>query len=359
MKKQLSALLACAMTVAALAGCAPQQTNVTSAAETTAAETTAAETAAAETTDTEAPDASSDVKLRVGSMKGPTSMGLVNLMDLASKGESKGNYDFTMVTAADELVSKVVSKELDIALVPANMASILYNKTNQGIKVIDINTLGVLYVVSSDDSIKSIADLKGKTVYMTGKGLPPEYNMNYLLSANGLTTDDVSLEFKSEATEVAAVLKEDPGAIAVLQQPFVTVAMAQNDTLKIVLDLTEEWEKTDAADGGSLVTGVTICRSDLLDDPAAAEAVSNFMAEHKASAAFAVDNVEEASELVAAAGIIEKAPVAAKAIPYCSIVYIDGETMKTKLSGYLNVLHAQDPSSVGGTLPDDAFYYIP
>ena len=364
MKKQtLAALMACAVTAAALMGCSTKTAETapetTAAAETTTApETTPEETTTAEVS-TEAPGAFSGMMLRVGSLKGPTSMGLVSLMDPASKGEAKGNYEFTMVTAADELLTKVISGDLDIALVPANMASILYNKTNHGVNVIDINTLGVLYVVSSDDSIQSVADLKGKTLYMTGKGTTPDYVLQYLLSENGLTTDDVTIEYKSEATEVAAVLKQQEGAIGLLPQPFVTVAMAQNESLKMVLDLTKEWEAIQSGTGGSLVTGVTICRSELFADPAGAEAIDVFLAEHKASAGFAIDNVAETAELVAAAGIIEKAPVAAKAIPYCSITFVDGEMMKSMLDGYLTVLFDQDPASVGGTLPDDAFYYIP
>ena len=155
------------------------------------------------------------------------------------------------------------------------------------------------------------------------------------------------------------MLKEQESAIGLLPQPFVTVAMAQNESLKMVLDLTKEWEAIQGGTGGSLVTGVTICRSELFADPAGAEAIDVFLAEHKASAMFAIDNVAETADLVAAAGIIEKAPVAAKAIPYCSITFVDGEMMKSMLDGYLTVLFDQDPASVGGTLPDDAFYYIP
>lgn len=374
MKRVLSLFMACAMTAAALAGCSPasgKNVQTESAVETTAqaaSETTAeaaaesiAETTAQETTEAEvsleAPGASS--LLRVGSLKGPTSMGLVSLMDKASRGESKGNYEFTMVTDASELVAKMVSGDLDIALVPANMASILYQKTNHGVNVLDINTLGVLYVVAADDSITGIADLKGKTIYMTGKGTTPDYVFNYLLSANELSSSDVTIEYKSEAAEVAAVLKETPDAIGLLPQPFVTVAMAQNESLKMVLDLTAEWDKVQSEEGGSLVTGVTVCRSELFADDDAADSIRLFMEEHKESAEFANANVEEASQLVAAAGIIEKAPVAAKALPYCSITYIDGTEMKEKLSGYLNVLFEQDPSSVGGQLPDKPFYYIP
>lgn len=363
-RKTLSTLLACAVAAASLIGCSPSGTSASVTADTSAATTAdmAASTAAAAAdtaagTDTE--DLSGGVSLRIGSLKGPTSMGLVSLMDQSLKGEAKGNYDFTMVTAADELLTKVVGGDLDIALVPANMASILYNKTNQGVKVININTLGVLYVVSADDSIQRIADLKGKTIYMTGKGTTPDYVLQYLLSEHGLTADDVAVEYKSEAAEVAAVLKQQKDAIGLLPQPFVTVAMAQNDSLKMVLDLTKEWEAVQGTAGGSLVTGVTICRSGLFEDPAAAEAVDLFLAEHKASAAYAAANVQETAELIAAAGIIEKASVAAKALPYCSITYVDGEELETMLNGYLTVLFDQNPASVGGTLPDETFYYIP
>ena len=372
MRKVLSMFMACAIAAAAVAGCSSSSGN--SGGETaTVVETTAAETEVAETTEAQAEETASQdpgeeteaqetdsssntATLSVGSMKGPTTIGLVSLMDKADKGEAEGSYEFTMVTAADELVAKVVSGQVDVALVPANMASILYQKTNQGIQVLNINTLGVLYVVTADDSIQSIGDLKGKTVYMTGKGTTPDYAFQYLMSANGLGEGDVTVEYKSEATEVAALLKEQPDAIGLLPQPFVTVAMAQNESLKMVLNLTEEWDKVQSGDSGSLVTGVTVCRKEVLEEKAAA--VEVFMREHGESADTVNSDVAAAAELVAAVGIIEKAPIAQKAIPYCSIVCIEGDEMKTMLSGYLQVLYDQDPSSVGGALPDDGFYFL-
>ena len=214
-------------------------------------------------------------------------------------------------------------------------------------------------MVAADDSIQSIPDLAGKTVYMTGKGTTPDYVFQHLLAVNGMSADDLTIEYKSEPTEVAAVLKEQADAIGLLPQPFVTVAMAQNEALKIVLDLTAEWDKAQEGQegGGSLVTGVTVVRSELLADEASAAAVKLFMDEHAASAGFANDDVAGAAELVAQFGIIEKAPVAQKALPYCSIVCIEGDQMKEMLSGYLNVLYEMDPTSVGGQLPDDAFYF--
>lgn len=300
----------------------------------------------------------------VGSLKGPTSMGLVSMMERAASGETDMNYDFTMVTAADELVAKVISGDVDIALVPANVASVLYNKTEGGVRVIDINTLGVLYVVECGETVQSVADLAGKTIYMTGKGTTPDYTIQYLLEQNGLTTDDVTLEYKSEATEVVSILAEDETAIGLLPQPFVTSAMMQNEKLRIALDLADEWTKVQGEGGSSLVTGVTIVRTDYLESSDEfgephEDAVKDFLEEHKASASYTNANLAEAAKLIEAQEIVAKAAIAEKAIPYCNITCIQGEEMKTALEGYLQVLADMDPSSIGGTLPAEDFYYIP
>ena len=295
--------------------------------------------------------------IRVGSLKGPTSMGLVSLMDKASKGETSNVYEFTMAGKADELVGKIANGDLDIALVPANVASVLYAKTQGNITVLDINTLGVLYVVASDDSITSMAGLKGRIIYMTGKGTTPEYVMNYLLKENGLSASDVDLQFKSEATEVASLLKQDSSAIGVLPQPFATAACIQNPDLKTVLDLTEQWNILNKDSGSMLVTGVTLVRGDFLRENRSP--VADFIKDHEASTLFAKEHTEDAAQLIAKQGIVEKAPIAQKALPYCNIVCLTGQEMKNALSGYLSTLNEQDPKSIGGQMPGDDFYYMP
>lgn len=300
-------------------------------------------------------EAYSAVDIRVGSLKGPTSMGLVKLMKDTEDGLAANNYTFTMETAADALLPMMLQGKLDIALVPANVASVLYQKTEGGISVIDINTLGVLYMVSADSSLSNVGDLKGKTIYLTGKGTTPDYVLHYILAQNGLTEEDVTLEYKSEATEVAAVLANEPESIGLLPQPFVTAACMQNESLQVIFDMTEEWRAVQGESGSELVTGVTIVRNEFLQENKAA--VDKFLEEHMASADYANTNVEEAAELVAAQGIIEKAPIAQKAIPECNLTYMEGEQMEAALSGYLQVLFEQAPESVGGSLPAEEFYY--
>lgn len=295
--------------------------------------------------------------VRVGGLKGPTSMGLLFLKQEAQAEEALENYEFTMVTAADELLTMMIKEELDIALVPANVASVLYNKTEGEVAVIDINTLGVLYMISGDTSINSVEDLKGKTIYLTGKGTTPDYVLHYILSANGLQESDYTLEYKSEATEVAALLAENPDAIGLLPQPFVTVACSQNEALQVVLDMNEQWSLLQGEDGSRMVTGVTVVRREFLEQNEAA--VLNFLKEHEESTTAINADVETGALLVVEEGIIAKEAIAQKAIPECNITYIAGEEMKQALSGYLSVLYEQDASAVGGAMPGEDFYYIP
>ncbi|MCR5342165.1 MAG: ABC transporter substrate-binding protein [Butyrivibrio sp.] len=387
MKKFVSILCAGAIFMTAFTGCAGkteetvQDNNevvteeavetATEATEETVAETTeATEEVAAEEVTEEATEEEADegtevsateevtdvdaesVTIRVGSLKGPTTMGLVNLMKASENGETEGSYEFDMKTQPDEIMAGIVAGNIDIALVPANMAAVLYNKTEGGVSLVDINTLGVLYCVTGDESVKSIKDLAGKTVVSTGQGASPEYVLRYLLDKNGVT--DCDMEFKSEATEIAALLQEDPTKIAVLPQPFVTVATAKNEALSVAFSLTDEWDAV--SDGSKLLTGVTVVRNDFLKEHG--DAVKTFIEEHESSTERANSDVEATAELVAEYGIIEKAEIAKKAMPECNIVCITGDDAKTALSGYLQVLFDQDPKSVGGNLPDDAFYSL-
>ncbi|MBR3505343.1 MAG: ABC transporter substrate-binding protein [Clostridia bacterium] len=294
--------------------------------------------------------------VRVASMMGPTSMGLVKLMNANDNGESQQAYEFTLSGTANEIVPLLTRGELDIAMIPCNLASVLYNNTKGQIRVLAVNTLGVLYVLESGDEIQSVADLAGKTIYSTGMGTTPEFALNYILAQNGLDPEkDLTVEFKSEAAEVLAALTNDAASIGVLPQPYVTAALAQNDKLRVALSFTEEWDKV--TDESRLITGVAVARAAFVEENP--EAISTFLEEYAASVEYVNANVDEAAEWIAELGIVAKAPVAKKALPACNIVYIDGEEMKTAVSGYLAVLFEQNPESVGGKLPDEAFYYIP
>ena len=294
------------------------------------------------------------VEVRVASLKGPTSIGLVTFMDQAKNPDMFTNsYDFQIMTAADEILPLVIKGDIDIALIPANAASVLYNKTEGGIVCLDINTLGVLSVVTGDASVASFADLAGRTVYLTGKGTTPEYTMNYLLDAAGIA-DSVTLEFKSEAAEVVSVLAADPAAVGVLPQPFVTAALTKNEALSAPIDLNDVWTEF-SAEGSQMVTGVTIARRAFAEEHE--QAIAEFVISQAASVETVNDDPEAAAPLVVEAGIIDAEPVAAKAIPNCHLVCMTDEEMTEALLGYLDVLHNADPASVGGALPETDFYY--
>lgn len=301
---------------------------------------------------TEAPLPKTDISIAV--MKGPTALGMVKLMEDNEAGIAANNYSFTVAGAADEISPKLIKGELQMAAVPCNLASVLYNKTEGQISMLAVNTLGVLYIVETGDGIQKVEDLKGKTIYSTGKGTTPEYTLRYLLSAAGLDPDkDVTIEFKSEATEIAALLSDAEDAVAMLPQPYVTTVMMNNEKVRIALDVTAEWEALTNGES-SVVTGVIVAQKSFIEENKAA--VDAFLAEYALSTQYANEETESAAELVEKFGIF-KAAVAKKAMPYCNIVCIQGSEMEQKAGAYLNTLYEQAPNAVGGKLPETDFYY--
>ena len=294
----------------------------------------------------------------VMALKGPTAMGMVSFMNEVDQGEiTEENYEFQIAASPDEVSPAIVQGTVDIAAVPANLASVLYQKTDGGVQVLSINTLGVLYLVGNGDTIQDISELKGKTIYASGKGATPEYALNYILKENGLIPgEDVQIEWKSEHTECVAALTEHPDEIALLPQPFVTTAQSKNSSLQVVLDLTDEWDKIQEKNNGnsSLVTGVTIVRTEFAQEHP--EVLKDFMEHYEESVSFVNSNTEEAAGLIGGYDIVPE-EIAKKALPECNIVCIDGNEMKEKLSGYLEVLEQENPQAVGGALPADEFYY--
>ena len=344
-KKRILAVMACALL--ALSGCAKTNVNEsTSGAESTAAESTQTSTAGA--------NEESLGTIKLGGLKGPTSIGLVKLIDDANKGSLAYNVDFDMETAPDVMAPKLLNGEVDIAALPVNMGSVLFNNSDGKVTMLDISTLGILYILEKgDQSIKSVEDLKGKTIIANGQGATPEYSLSYILSGHGLDINtDVTMDWKSSADEVLAAIENADNAVVMLPQPFVTVAQTKVQNLNTVLDLTKEWDALGT--GGKLITAGLFVRNDFLESNK--ELVDEFIANYTDSVKWINENVDEASKLVEANDII-KAPIAAKAIPYCNLVSITGEDMKSATEDYLMTLFNLNPKSVGGALPGEEFYY--
>ena len=352
MKKLLSLLCVLSLSAALLAGCSTAGDAGTS-------ETPGSSSTPSEVTEPESSQDTADpIDVNVMALKGPTAMGMVEFMKETDGGTvADNNYHFTITAATDEVSAALAQGTTDIAAVPANLASVLYNNTEGGVQVLAINTLGVLYIVESGDTVHSVEDLRGKTIYASGKGNTPEAALNYVLTQNGIDPSaDVTIEWKSEQAECLSALMAEENAIAMLPQPFVTTAQAKSESLRVALDLTEEWDalQADSDTPSTLVTGVVVARTEFAEDHP--EVISNFLDYYQQSVEYVNANVEEAAQLVGQYEIVT-AEVAQKALPECNIVFIEGAEMKEKLSGYLSVLFEQNPQSVGGALPNDTFYF--
>lgn len=286
--------------------------------------------------------------VRVAALKGPTAMGLVKLMDDSKDGDA---YAFTLAASPDALVPAIAKGEVDMACLPVNLAAILYQNTKGAIRVTNINTLGVIYILEKGEEVKSLSDLSGRKIYASGKASTPEYTLTYLLEKAGVK--DVEVDWKAEHSEALAAFLTDPAGLAMLPQPFVTVAQTKNESIHIALDLTREWE---AVTGDTMVTGVTVARTEFLENNP--EAAAQFLKDYEASVAYVNANTWKAAALIGGFDIVA-APVAEKALPYCNITFIAGADMEKALTSFYQMLYDQNPKSVGGQVPDAAFYYQP
>ncbi|MCH3963181.1 MAG: PhnD/SsuA/transferrin family substrate-binding protein [Clostridium sp.] len=289
-------------------------------------------------------------RIKVAALKGPTGIGMVKLME-----DDKSNYDISMYDSADQVVSKIVSGDVDIAAVPSNLAAVLYNKTKGQVKLAGINTLGVLYIVENGNSVKNINDLKGKTIYSSGKGAVPEFALNYILKKNGLDPEkDVNVVYKMSHNDVAAAVAAKKASIALLPEPFVTTVKMKDKDLNIPIDLTKEWNKVSGKDS-NLIMGTVIFTKNFADKNG--KAANQFLKKYKDSVDFVNKNTADAAKIVEKNGIIPKAKVAEMAIPRCNIVFISADEGKKSLKNFYSILMNDYPKSIGGKLPDENFYY--
>ena len=309
-------------------------------------------------TTTQATTKAQKTVINVAGLKGPTGMGLVQLMDADAAGTTANDYNFTIEGAPTDILPLITTGAVDIAASPVNFASTMYNKTNGEVQILCINTLGVLYLLEQGDSISSIADLKGKTIYSSGQGSSPEYILNFILTANGIDPEkDVTVEYKAEHSELAAIASTDKEGIYILPEPFVSTVTSKNPKLKNILNLTTEWEKACEISGtpSTLAMGCLVVRTKFAQENP--EAVNDFLKEYKKSVDFVNDKASNAGELIAKYEIIPNAQLAQKAIPTSNITFIAGREMKDVTMQNLSVLFKANPKSIGGAEPKDDFYF--
>ena len=291
--------------------------------------------------------------ISVAVLKGPTGIGAVKLMDST---DSSNEYTFEVSSAPDEVMAKLINGSVDIAALPTNVAAAVYNKSEQEISIAAINTLGVLHILERGDTIQSVSDLEGKTIYATGQGSTPEYVLNYILQKNNI--QNVTVEYMAEHAELATALLSGDVNIALLPEPNVTAVLLKDSTIHQALDLTEEWNTTQLTNSlmpSQLAMGCIVARKDFIQNNT--DAFENFLKDYEESVNYVNNNVSESAELVQKYGIMDSAAAAEKAIPNCNIVFIANDEMKNALQGFYQILFEANPKSIGGALPNEDFYY--
>ena len=290
--------------------------------------------------------------IKVAVLNGTTGFGMAHLMEQNANKKASNNYTFTVEKEGTDIIAQLINGTVDIAALPTNAASVVYNRTQGAVKVLAINTLGVLYVLDTSGEIKSIGDLEGKTIYCPAQN--PQFILNYLLKKNNINaTIDTTYSAPADLQQALAANKLGENAIAVLPEPMVTITQKANSAVKVALDLTAEWDKVNDS---QLVQGCVVVRNEFLKKNK--DAVESFMAEYKTSIEYLKTNTTDAAKLVVKYGIFANEGVAKLAIPKCNVTYMDGADMKAAMIGFLTAMKSVAPASIGNDLPTDDFYFI-
>ena len=305
-------------------------------------------------TTTEAPYQS--VSMRVAGLAGPTGIGMVNLMKSQDDKTAKNDYTFSVVSDPTEIVAGMTNSSYDIAACPINLAATLYNKLQGNIQVLSVNTKGVLYILENGNTINSVEDLEGKTIYSAGQGAVPEYALKYILDSMGV---NCTIKFESEHDVVSSQIISGAADIVLLPEPKVTATLKNEkapENLRIALDLNDLWEEACKKNGddSTLYMGCIIVNKKWAEEHKDEYGV--FLMEYYNSVNTVNSNPDAASQMIANHGIIPKAPLAKAAIPNANIVCITGEEMSKGLTGFYKILHKYNPASVGGEIPGEEFY---
>ena len=355
MKKNLSLLLAAVMAFSLLAGCGPKKTDTsTPTGSQPAVSTPAVSTPSGSSSAVPPAEQAETVKVMV--MSGPTGVGAARMMGAEVVNPTpKVVYDYSVVTDNSEVMNALINGDADIAAVATNVAANLVNKTNGGIQVLAINTLGVLYILEKGDTVHSMTDLAGKTLYApsTAKGANPEYILNYLLEQNGVAPADVNIEWLTPQ-EITAKMASSESGVCMLPVPAATALLIKDSGVREALSLSDEWDKLG---NGALAQGCIVARTQYVTENP--EGVTAFLKAYEESILFMNDeaNRQAAAELVAQYGITANAAIAARAIPQCNLTYITGAEMKDILQEFYQIMFLADPKSIGGAMPYDSFYY--
>lgn len=291
--------------------------------------------------------------MHVACLKGPTGVGMAKLVEDAQNKKTANRYTFTIATAADEISGKIINGEINIASVPTNLAAKLHQKTNGKITMLAVNTLGVLSFLSSDESVKTVADLKGKTIYSAGEGSNPEYILKYVLKQNNIDPEkDVTIKFVATGEQLSAAMISGQATVAMVPEPAATTVLTKKNTVKRIFTVNDEWEKISDS---KLMMGCVVALDSYIENNK--EAVDKFLEEYKASIEFANKNLDDTAKYCETYGIVPSAAIAKAAIPTCNVTYVDKTEMKNSIKGYFEVLLSFDKTSIGGKLPADSFYY--
>lgn len=281
-------------------------------------------------------------KTKLAVFNGVTSLGVAKLVK--DRGYA---YESSLYTDLSEVENLIKNGGADMAAVPVESAARLFNETKGAVKIIAVNNLGVLHLVTGDESIKTLADLKDKTVYATGKGTAYEHIMNFIFEKNAISP---KVEYVATEAELVTLAIEGKADICIIPEPYATKVVFENTKMKRVIDLSDEWNKFSEA---PLVQGVIVARTEYIEQNP--EYIEQFLFQNEISVNFLNENIDAGADMLYNGQYFSTFDLARECVPACNLYFMKGEEMKAAVKVVYDVLPAE---LTGGTVSADGICFV-
>ena len=290
--------------------------------------------------------AAAAAKIRLSVSASPSSLPAFYLQE----NENNINLDVTIHRSRNIVISRLMQGEVDAALLSTNEAAKLYNRDVK-VQLLGIHNWGLFYLLSTNQKIEKWQDLKGEKIYIPDKGGPLDIVFQELAAKKDLDLKkEIQIE-RGKMREVAQLMINNMAETAVIREPFVSQTLLNNSQSRIVFDLQNEWEKE---------YDFRIAQSALVVRQEFAEENKKLMAELEKQYKKSAEKLESNHQLAAELGekYLEVQPkVILKAYPSLNLKYQNINQVKAEVISYFEVLKSYNIDTIGGSIPDEEFYF--
>ncbi len=286
---------------------------------------------------------------------------LIRMVNSGALNDVVDKVEFKVWKNPDQMRALVLSGDVDFIATPTNVAANLYNR-GADIRLLNVSIWGVLWMVSRDNSLKTLADFKDKEIAMPFRGDMPDIIFSKLAKESGLDPKkDFKLRYVSNPLDAMQLLILRRVDHALLAEPAVSMALrkTQSYPMKIIapdlyrsVDLQKEWGRLLKRKSSIPQAGMALINKKLDK-----HIIQRFIEEYEKATNWCLEYPDEAGKIVAEHIELLTPEAVSDSIKVSQFKHVSANDARVELDYFFNILLESTPAVIGGKLPDDGFFY--